>query len=94
MEKLARMAGRRNPDQTTPGNMRRTSQLGGVEEQKRSSTNVQDDPDTNRTRGVWRIPATYRRRDNVHMPSLQDEGGHGAAHNNSLPGVGRTKEIY
>jgi hypothetical protein len=70
METLARMAGGRNPDKTTPGSMRRASQLGGVEEQKRSSTNVQDDPDTNRTRGVWRIPATHRKGDDVQMPSL------------------------
>jgi hypothetical protein len=92
METLARMARRRNPDQTTPGSMRRASQLGGVEEQKWSSTNVQDDPNTNRTRVVWGIPGTHRKSNNVHMSSLQDERGHGAAHTSSLPGVGRTKE--
>jgi hypothetical protein len=70
METLARMAGRRNPGETTPSSMRRASQLGGVEKQKRSSTNVQDGPDTNRTRGIWGIPATYRKEIDVHMSSL------------------------
>jgi hypothetical protein len=90
MKTLARTDGGKKPGETTPGSMCRASQLGGVEESKRSSTNVQDDPDTNRTRGIWGIPATYREGINVHMSSLSNEGGLGIAHPDILPGVGRT----
>jgi hypothetical protein len=92
LETLAHAAGRRRPDKTTPGSTCRAPQLGGVEEPERSSTSVQDDPNSYGARGIWGIPDTYREGDDVYLSPLSDRGRLGAAYIDVLPGVGRIQE--
>jgi hypothetical protein len=92
MEMLAHAAGQRRPDETTSSSPRHAPQLGVLKDPKRGPTDVQDDPNTYRSRGIRGIPATNRTRGDLYMPSLQRSGGHGAAYAGVLSSIGGAPE--